>query len=264
MSDAWEEFDCELARWREIGRPVEFWWRDDDASRPDPALDQLLQLASESGIPLALAVIPDSAQPAAFKNLRAGIAVLQHGVDHSNRAEAGEKKTEFPSSQPVEDALTKLAGGRAKLEALFGANRVLPVLVPPWNRIAPALVSHLAGAGYRGLSTFGRKKVTNFPAGVTLVNTHVDIIDWKGGRKFWGSERVLNDVARLLAERRTGASSASEPVGWLTHHAVHDAQAWQFLDRLFRTSREAQGVVWRSAESLFEAEPLHRARLPGQ
>ena len=37
------------------------------------------------------------------------------------------------------------------------------------------------------------------------------------------------------------------PVGWLTHHAVHDAAAWAFLERLF----SVRGVRWLSAREVF-------------
>jgi hypothetical protein len=50
--------------------------------------------------------------------------------------------------------LGELGTGWMALERLFGS-RVLPVLVPPWNRIAPGLVPALPEIGYRGLSTFG-------------------------------------------------------------------------------------------------------------
>ena len=39
-------------------------WRDDDARAPTLALDRLLALQAEAGVPLALAVIPDRVDPA--------------------------------------------------------------------------------------------------------------------------------------------------------------------------------------------------------
>ncbi len=45
-----------------------------------------------------------------------------------------------------------------------------------------------------------------------------------------------------------------EPVGWLTHHAVHDAAAWEFLARLLTL----RGPRWASAEELFSyTRPAH-------
>jgi hypothetical protein len=36
----------------------------------------------------------------------------------------------------------------------------------------------------------------------------------------------------------------------LTHHAVHDAASWDFLERLFDRTR-ASGAHWREAAALF-------------
>ena len=58
MSAAWQSFADEIARWRDAGRVADFWWRDDDAALPHPALARLLDLAARSRAPLALAVIP--------------------------------------------------------------------------------------------------------------------------------------------------------------------------------------------------------------
>src|SRR6185436_14531907 len=154
VSAAWPAFNEELARWRDAGREVGFWWRDDDACRPDPALTRLVALASKGKVPLALAAVPELAEPAAFEGLPAGITVLQHGADHRNRAVAPEKKTEFSLAEPVGDALLRLEAGRARLEKVAGA-RMLSVLAPPWNRLPSTLVSLLTASGYRGLTTFG-------------------------------------------------------------------------------------------------------------
>lgn len=259
MSPAWLSFLDEIARWREQGRPVDFWWRDDDACRPDPALSRLVALATTSGVPLALAVIPQQVDPAAFKPSVALVSVLQHGVDHRNRAGAGEKKTEFAASESVPEALARLASGRERLGRLIG-EQSLPVLVPPWNRIsAPQLVGCLADAGYRGLSTFGARSSALAATGMVMVNTHVDIIDWRGSRAFVGEGVALAQATRHLVDKRTGVSDAGEATGWLTHHAVHDQAAWAFMALLFERTVGAAGVRWRSAAELFEHRPAGAA-----
>ena len=62
---SWAAFRAELDHWQEAGRNASFWWRDDDAETPSPALDQLLALRASRGLPLALAVIPAGAGTAA-------------------------------------------------------------------------------------------------------------------------------------------------------------------------------------------------------
>jgi hypothetical protein len=175
---------------------------------------------------------------------------MQHGVDHRNRAAAGENKTEFPESEPADAAIARLAEGRARLESLAGA-RSIAVLAPPWNRLPAALVARLTAAGLRGLSTYGARAVAAPAPGILQINTHVDIIAWRSGRGFLGEEDALGLAVRHLAARRAGAVESAEPTGWLTHHACHDEAAWSFLARLFDVTRRASGVVWRRADSLF-------------
>lgn len=250
MSGAWWDFDAEIARWRDSGRTVEFWWRDDDAARPAPALARLLDLAAATGVPLALAVVPAASVSDLFAEMGAGVSVIQHGVDHRNRAAAGEKKTEFPESEPADAALARLAAGRARLESLAGA-RSIAVLAPPWNRLPVTLVPRLAAAGLRGLSTYGARAAAAPAPGILQINTHVDIIAWRSGRGFLGEEDALGLAVRHLAARRAGAVESVEPTGWLTHHACHDEAAWSFLARLFDATRRAPGVIWRRADDLF-------------
>ena len=240
---SWELLEEEIARWRDAGRTVEFWWRDDDATAPTPPVKRLLELSATSGVSLALAVIPENAQAELFDRLNA--QVLMHGTDHRNRAGEGEKKTEFP---PGDQPLERLARARDKLAALAGPVFV-PVLAPPWNRFRADLVAALPSIGLRGLSSFGARKGAR---GVVEVNTHVDIIDWRGTRAFCGEGAALAAAARHLAARRTGEADAGEPTGWLTHHELHDGAAWDFLSDLFERTRRL-GARWLDAKNIFTA-----------
>lgn len=252
MTSPWQSFADELSRWQDTGRVVDFWWRDDDATRPAAALTRLTTLAVQAQVPLGLAVIPDSADPALFADLAAGIAVLQHGFDHRNRAADGEKKTEFSATEARDSALHRIAMGRARLQALAGA-RLLPVLVPPWNRFPAALVPCLADLGFRGYSTFAPRVAAQPADSVRQVNTHVDLIAWRLGRGFVGEERALAEASGHLAARRTGAVDATEPTGWLTHHACHDEALWSFLARLFKETSDRAGVRWLRPADVFLA-----------
>jgi peptidoglycan/xylan/chitin deacetylase (PgdA/CDA1 family) len=244
---SWRELDAELDRWRDGGQVADFWWRDDDAAKPSAPLARLLDLSQSSRVPLALAVVPLEAVPEIFNGLKA--SVLMHGTDHRNRAAPGEKKTEFAGDEPDGDAVARLSAARQRLAAQ-APQRFLAVLAPPWNRFKQSLVARLPEAGLYGLSGYGPRDKAEAARGVRQVNTHVDIIDWRGTRRFVGEEAALRIAANHLASRREGDVDAKEPTGWLTHHALHDKATWEFLERLFeRTS--ARGARWIDPVELF-------------
>lgn len=243
----WRELDTELDRWRDAGRVADFWWRDDDAAKPSPSLRRLLELSQASGVPLALAVVPLEAVPELFADLEA--TVLMHGTDHRNRAAPGDKKTEFPAAEPDGEAIARLRTARERLAA-EAAKRFLPVLAPPWNRFKRALAARLPEAGLYALSGYGPRDHAQAAPGVHEVNTHVDIIDWRGTRGFVGEETALRNAVQHLGSRRKGEADAAEPTGWLTHHALHDRETWLFLERLFERTSE-RGARWIDPMELF-------------
>jgi hypothetical protein len=245
----WRSFDDEVARWRDAGRRVVLWWRDDDAAEATPALDRLLAMRDEAALPLALAVVPARATADLARRLASEpeVDVLQHGYAHVNHAAATQKKIELGDQRPVMVVLGELGTGWLALERLFG-RRALPVLVPPWNRIAPALVPTLPEIGFHGLSTFGRRPRAAPVRGLAQVNTHVDLVDWKGGHGFVGREAALSALVRALATARAGDG---EPVGLLSHHLAMDEAAWNFLRSFWGTARTRPGVKICPAQELF-------------
>lgn len=246
----WDDLTDELAAWAAAGRVPDFWLRDDDAQEPSPALDRLLGITGTAGVPLALAVIPAGAGEALAKRLEKApwANVLQHGYAHRNHAGADDKKCELGAARPAEHVIAEIAVGRQSLETLFGA-LASPVLVPPWNRIAPHLVAMLPEIGFAGLSRFGPRRRAQAVSGLAQINTHVDIIDWRGSRGFVGEEAALGAIVEHLAARRGGLADTDEPTGILTHHRDHDGACWAFLATLL--TRLAGQAAWRSAQALF-------------
>src|SRR5258707_13626580 len=111
---SWQMLEEELARWKDTGRTVDFWWRDDDATAPSAAVRQLLQLSKASGVPLALAEIPLGAKPGLFEAL--GASGLMHRTDHRNRAAAAKKKSAFPLAKPDSRDITRLNASTERVE----------------------------------------------------------------------------------------------------------------------------------------------------
>lgn len=230
MALGWRRFAEEVER----RKPV-FWLRDDDAVRVTPALERLLSF----GAPVALAVIPELAEPGLLEK---NVAFLQHGCDHRNRAAAGEKKTEFPAQEPIPAALERLRLAHQRLVSM-GGDKVLPVVAPPWNRMRRELAAQLPSIGVVGFSGYGDEAPI---PGVQQVNTNVDIVAWRDGKRFIGDEEAVR-LAMTYVLRE-------QPVGWLTHHAVHDRAAWDFLERLFAL----RGPRWAGAAELFSYNrPAH-------
>ncbi|SOC18312.1 polysaccharide deacetylase family protein [Rhodobacter maris] len=225
------------------GRPLRLWWRDDDAVAPSAPLDRLLDLVAGHRLPLTLAVIPAPegaapSGPALAERLagEAGVRVAPHGYSHANHAGSDEKKCELCPARPAQSVLEELARGHAQLRALHH-ERCLALLVPPWNRIAPAVRAGLGAAGFKALSTFGAPKGPE-----AQINTHLDIMDWHGTR----SLRAPNTLWRELA----ALARADLPfAGLLTHHLVHDAACWAFLEEFAALTTKA-GAHWVGAERL--------------
>lgn len=254
---SWAALAEELARWHDDGRPAELWWRDDDAADVTPALSKLFNVARASGVPLALAVVPAALTPGlagAIRQMPLTVQALQHGYGHVNHATGADKKIELGAQRPAPIVIGEIATGKLALENALG-NRAAPVLVPPWNRIAPYLVPTLPEMGYRGLSQFGVRKRENPVPGLRQVNCHLDLIDWRGTRGFVGEAAALTALIGHLRMRREAwtiqPELAREPSGVMSHHAVHDERTWEFLARLFDAVRGRDLGRWLSANEVF-------------
>ena len=251
---AFELLQDELNKWSDSGRIAQFWWRDDDVQRPTAQLDQLLAISKKQGISLSLASIPHAVEPELGERLAAidQVCVLQHGFSHQNFALATERKMELGWHRPAAQINAQIASGFAILQSLFG-KQFVPVMVPPWNRIDPRVVVSLNAAGLKGLSTLGPRELV-FPVdSVKQINVHVDIINWKQGRGFAGTEVCVAQIVRHLSAKREGRADPQEPTGIMSHHLVHDAGCWGFLDAVFGFLNEQENVQVLDARTLFTA-----------
>lgn len=246
----WQEISQELDAWATAGRPATFWWRDDDATEPTPALDRLLAIARRYATPLTLAVIPARAQPALAEALagQATVRVVQHGWAHLNHRPPGEPKAELGPDRPIPFMLGELGRGSLFLDRLFG-DSWLRILVPPYNRACQDLVQVLPLAGYQGLSRYDARGAG--PSGLVQVNTHVDIMEWSRTRAFLGEAEALSLTLDHLRARRAGTVDAAEPTGLLTHHLAHDEPAWAFIERFVDRIAAHRAVRWVSPEEAF-------------
>lgn len=231
----------------ERGQRVEFWWRDDDAVEPSPALDRLLDLANRYEVEIALAVIPRDAGPALAERLadEPRVSVLQHGWSHRNHQSKpeGEKAAELGTRRDLEEVRIELAEGRVRLERLFG-DRFIPALVPPWNRISPDVARVAREVGLPGLSTFA----SNDAHEPHRLQTHIDMIKWKEGKRFIGWASAAARFDEIFGRRLL---HKPEPIGLLSHHLVHDQDHHAFLEATLSVTTTHPGARWPSVRALF-------------
>ena len=123
------------------------------------------------------------------------------------------------------------AAGLFRLNELFG-DRLRPMFVPPWNRIASETAAQLPELGYRVLSAATPRKSITAAPGLVQINTHLDPIDWRGTRGLVDPNVLVAQTVDLLRDRRMGHTDNSEPFGVLTHHLVHDQDIWGFTSDL--------------------------------
>jgi hypothetical protein len=256
---AWTRLTAELDRWPPRGATL--WWRDDDAGAGGAAFDRLLALAAAHGTPLALAVVPawlDETVAAAIRDAAPGVIVVQHGYAHQNHEPPAPDGTrgrpaELGAARRVDAALAELAAGWARL-ATWVPTRLRAALVPPWNRIAPAIRAALPGAGYRILSTFGPRPVAAAGPELHALNCHVDPIRWRSGKRFGGASWTLDQVTAHLAARRGAEVDPAEPTGLLTHHRDLSPPAWACLDELLGRLETHPAVLFPPLDRLLDAE----------
>jgi len=246
---AFAALDAELNGWRDAGQAPRLWLRDDDATQPTAALDHLLGCIRRYEAPLLLAIIPEPCDTALAARLadEALVTPATHGFAHTNHAPPGAKRVELTEHAPtrtVDTVLAELEAGRRKLRSYFG-ERLSCILVPPWNRMSPAVAARLDESAFTAVSLFGWKAA---PTRLSQLNTHVDLIDWRGGRVAHGLETVTALLAASLAEARRHGT----PVGLLTHHLVHDATAWSVLEALL-DHLSGRGILLQSADACLSA-----------
>ncbi len=218
---------------KDRGCPIRFWWRDDDVVADTPQLERLLDLSHRVKAGVALAAIPQAIEPSLAARLRNedSVFALVHGWSHANHAPASEKKAEFGMHRSIttmtEEAELALRVARERL-----GPKLLPVFVPPWNRITPELALHLPRLGFAALSAFNDRKAAFPSEGLLQVNAHIDPIDWHGTRSLTDPTSIIANLAATIERRIAGEADGEEPIGLLTHHLVHDDAIWSFCEEL--------------------------------
>jgi hypothetical protein len=241
----WQPLAEEFDRWGDAGMTARLWLRDDDAIEPSPQLDRLADVTERFRIPVVVAIIPAHSGEALARRLQdaQNISPAVHGWAHVNHAPAGHKKQELGLHRGRDAAVAELAEGLGRMIRLHGA-RLLRMLVPPWNRIDPVLVRDLPAIGYEALSVFGDQDF-DVP-GLAVVNTHVDLIDFRGTGCVHDRDLLVRRIAEELSRSRRADKQA---VGILSHHLA-DPTALDFLEDLFSATASHPACRWAHAGDL--------------
>jgi len=239
------------------GHAAFFWLRDDDAVSDTPKLQRLAVWANMADATILLSVIPANADESLARAVARSphLVPCVHGWAHKNHAPVGEKKMELGTHRPLVKVTAELEAGLERIFELFG-DLALPVLVPPWNRISDDVVKALPKLGLLGLSIYADEFVSIEGAQVKVMNTHVDVIDWRGRR---GCRTHADLVGDLIAEVNKRARFG-EPIGVLTHHLVHDDQVWEFLEEFAAFVHNHPAANWVSPKKIFPKP--NSAKLP--
>ena len=200
----WNGLSEELDNWRQHNRPVQLWWRDDDADRASDAVLRMMQISHTFDVPVAIAVSPAivDASLVQLVDKEFRCTVMQHGYAHLNHAPPDQKKCELGDHRPLNVILNELSDGFNQMQNLFGEN-FLPVMVPPWNRVSDTVLATLSDIGFSGISGY-TPRLHAVEHNLRRCNTHLDIIDWRGGEKVYRGYSCDPIVNRAFRIEKTG------------------------------------------------------------
>lgn len=228
--------------------PLRIFFRDDDGGWADDRLACLCSLFHKQGLPLDIALIPQSMDERSCAVLRRLIArspdllhVHQHGFMHVNHQQQG-RSAEFGHDRCLQDQVDDIAAGWQALQTQFG-ERIEAIFTPPWNRCSQDTIAALEMSGFVALSRIVRSDplVTH-----QLVEVPV-AIDWlkkrQGERLSW---QAFCDYAAPLIE--------SEPVvGIMLHHECMPDEDLVDLEQLIDLFVQTPGVEFTHLSALVSA-----------
>ncbi|MEX3314113.1 polysaccharide deacetylase family protein [Sulfitobacter sp. PS-8MA] len=246
----WAELDEEIGKWSAQGEVPTFWWRDDDTEACTDPLERLIALSERFRAPLHLAVIPAAIDDTLADRLSASpqVYTLQHGFAHKNHEPKGTRASEVGRLRDLALIEEDLREGWRRMQ-LARLPNMLPVFVPPWNRIGEKVLPYLPRWGYAALSGFDARPHPEPVPGLQHLNGHIDPIRWKEGAKFAGVEKTLEQCLRHLRKRRLEDAYRNEPTGLVSHHLQTDAETWDFMEALMARLTHRAATRWISLKS---------------
>ncbi len=224
-------------------KPAQVFFRDDDAGWANDQLYLLLDEFAKAGIPIDVAVIPETLSRNLADNLlsrwRQGKHLLglhQHGYSHTNHEQVG-RKCEFGSGRTKNQQKDDIAKGQNLLHAMLG-NAFDPLFTPPWNRCTQETVECLEELDFQLLS----RDVTAAKLNASTLKQAPVHIDWS--RIITTSPEPLTELAQAVANNL----KATDLTGIMLHHADMNAENLRPLAELlavFADHNNLQGMLLR-------------------
>jgi hypothetical protein len=254
LIDDW--FECFIPRLRDEGRMLEFWWRDDDLADGDDRLPAFSEISRQLGIAPLVAVVPGrrTAGAVVAADMPASWSYAQHGWEHRNHSPAGQGRNEFGELRPPADVKADLVRGREVMMDQF-ADQYLDVFVPPWHSFADTHETLINSVGYRGFSGGDLRVRANLASDVVQAASHVDLLEWSGGRAVLCPPDMLKRRLDRPLQHRAMSKSRNVRVGILSHHRVMSDAIWDYFSRFVEKSRAYDIVRWLDPRDVFPASP---------
>ena len=221
---------------------IPFWWRDDDADGCDACARQVARACRGGTIcrlrspssrserrqrsPSALASEP---------NVVGAPARLAASKPRAERRKAGGAWRSSPARRGPRRARARLRPA----DASSSRTQFLPVLVPPWNRIARCRARAARQDGWPHRPVDVRARAAERPALGQRASRYFRMA--AGAPPAQARARLMPSSQRSWSG---GSPAIREPIGIMTHHLVHEEASWAFLEDLFGLIAKHPAVAW--------------------
>lgn len=228
-------------------KPIQIFFRDDDAGIGNSRLFRLLDLFAGRDFPLDIAVIPKKIAANAANGIAAMInahpklfAIHQHGFAHINH-ETMQRKCEFGLARNKDLQMKDIAKGKLILCDLFG-DLSQPIFTPPWNRCTSETCEALTELGFKVLSREDEAKPLKSSGLVEIP------ISFNWFAKYKGISLSRVQVGKLLAH----SINTRKRVGIMLHHAAMGKTELKFLSDLLELFSQFKRIEKHSIWSLYD------------
>jgi predicted deacetylase len=243
------ELDALAAALAARSRPVDVFFRDDDAGWGSDQLSTLCETMSEAGVDLDLAVIPAALEGSTAIHItrlaRQFASILnfhQHGYAHCNHQAQG-RSCEFGSDRNSEQQHRDISLGQERLQDVLGAS-LDPVFTPPWNRCSEATCKALAELEFRAISRIaGSVDINHF--GLADISV---AIDWQKKRR--GVPLTWSGFCQYAQHHLLN----SDVVGVMLHHEHLGGPDLSRLRSFIACLRDSGNVRFRSMLQILDSD----------